>query len=154
MRARGARAGALRGGGRGLLLGAGAPGAPTPAPGAASTPARPGPRPAAYESEDFVVTFAQPGETPATLAARYLGSADRPWLIEDYSGQQAFSPGQEIVIPRRPWNPSGGTPGGYQIVPILTYHNLAEQAKGRLLLPPAAFRERLHYLKPNANRVH
>src|SRR5260370_538822 len=110
------------GGGGGRGRGAGAPAGPTPAPGAASPPARPGPRPAAYESEDFVVTFAQPGEAPATLAARYLGSADRAWMIEDYSGQQAFSPGQEIVIPRRPWNPPAVTPGGCQTVTNLTYH--------------------------------
>jgi len=153
MMTRRAPARALLVGGLALLLGACATAAPTPAPGAASTPARPGPRPAAYESEDFVVTFAQPGETPATLAARYLGSADRAWMIEDYSGQQAFSPGQEVVIPRRPWNPSGVTPGGYQIVPILTYHNLAEQAKGRLVLAAASFREQMQYLKTNGYRV-
>src|SRR4030088_700919 len=88
-------------GGLALLLGACATAAPAPAPGTAATPARPGPRPAAYESEDFVVTFAQAGDTPATLAARYLGSADRAWMIEDYSGQQAFSPGQEVGIPPR-----------------------------------------------------
>ena len=140
-------------GGLALLLGACATAAPAPAPGPASTPARPGPRPTAYESEDFVVTFAQPGDTPATLAARYLGSADRGWMIEDYSGLQAFSPGQEVVIPRRPWNPAGVTPGGYQIVPILTYHNLAEQAKGRLVLAAASFREQMQYLKTNGYRV-
>ena len=93
------------------------------------------------------------GDTPATLAARYLGAADRAWMIEDYTGQQAFSPGQEVVIPRRPWNPSGVTPGGYQIVPILTYHNLGEQAKGRLVLAAASFREQMQYLKTNGYRV-
>src|ERR1700687_1376043 len=140
-------------GGLALLLGACATAAPAPAPGTPPPPARPAPRPAAYESEDFVVTFAQAGDTPATLGARYLGSADRAWMIEDYSGQQAFSPGQEVVIPRRPWNPAGVTPGGYQIVPILTYHNLGEQAKGRLILAAAAFRAQMQYLKTNGYRV-
>ena len=138
-----------------LLLGACATAStsePARTPGAAE-PARPGPRPAAYESEDFVVTFAQPGDTPATLATRYLGGADRAWMIEDYTGLQAFSPGQEVVIPRRPWNLSGVTPGGYQIVPILTYHNLGEQAKGRLVLAAAAFREQMQYLNTNGYRV-
>src|SRR5260370_34280671 len=117
MMTRRAPARALLVGGLALLLGACATATPTPAPGAASTP---GPRPAAYESEDFVVTFAQPGQTPATLAARYLGSADRAWVIEDYSGQQAFSPGPEIAIPRRPGHPSGGRPGGNRITPTPT----------------------------------
>jgi peptidoglycan/xylan/chitin deacetylase (PgdA/CDA1 family) len=125
------------------------PGAPARGPAPAKTP----PRPAAYQSEDFIVTFALPGDTAETLAQRYLGGADRAWMIEDYSGLRAFAPGQEVVIPRRPWNPAGVTPGGYQIVPILTYHNLAEQAKGRLVLAAASFREQMHYLKTNGYRV-
>ena len=134
-------------------LGACASLSPAPEPGAGPTPARPGPRPVAYQSEDFVVTFAQPGDTPEALAARYLGGADKAWMIEDYTGLHAFSPGQEVVIPRRPWNPAGVTPGGYQIVPILTYHNMAEQAKGRLVLAAASFREQMRYLKANGYRV-
>ena len=125
--------------------------APGPAPAAA--PAKPAPRPAAYQSEDFIVTFAQPGDTTETLAERYLGGADKGWMIEDYTGLRAFAPGQEVVIPRRPWNPAGVTPGGYQIVPILTYHNLGEQAKGRLVLAAASFREQMRYLKTNGYRV-
>jgi peptidoglycan/xylan/chitin deacetylase (PgdA/CDA1 family) len=125
--------------------------APGPAPAAA--PAKAPPRPAAYQSEDFIVTFAQPGDTPETLAERYLGGADKGWMIEDYTGLRAFAPGQEVVIPRRPWNPAGVTPGGYQIVPILTYHNLGEQAKGRLVLAAASFREQMRYLKTNGYRV-
>ena len=127
--------------------------APAPAPAPAAAPAQAPPRPAAYQSEDFVVTFAQPGDTPETLAERYLGDADKGWMIEDYTGLRAFAPGQEVVIPRRPWNPVGVTSGGYQIVPILTYHNLAEQAKGRLVLAAASFREQMRYLKTNGYRV-
>jgi peptidoglycan/xylan/chitin deacetylase (PgdA/CDA1 family) len=125
--------------------------APESAPTAAAAKAPP--RPAAYQSEDFVVTFAQPGDTAETLAARYLGGADKGWMIEDYTGLRVFAPGQEVVIPRRPWNPAGVTPGGYQIVPILTYHNLGEQAKGRLVLAAATFREQMRYLKTNGYRV-
>lgn len=127
--------------------------APAPVPAPVAAPAKAPPRPAAYQSEDFIVTFAQPGDTPETLAERYLGGADKGWMIEDYTGLRAFAPGQEIVIPRRPWNPAGVTPGGYQIVPILTYHNLGEQAKGRLVLAAASFREQMRYLKTNGYRV-
>ena len=127
--------------------------APAPGPAPAAAPGQPPPRPAAYQSEDFIVTFAQPGDTPETLAERYLGGADKGWMIEDYTGLRAFAPGQEVVIPRRPWNPAGVTPGGYQIVPILTYHNLGEQAKGRLVLAAASFREQMRYLKTNGYRV-
>ena len=129
------------------------PPASEPTAAAPAAPAKPKPRPAAYQSEDFVVTFARPGDTPETLAQQYLGAAAQAWMIEDYTGLRAFAPGQEVVIPRRPWNPAGVTPGGYQIVPILTYHNLAEQAKGRLVLGAASFREQMRYLKANGYRV-
>ena len=125
----------------------------TPESGPTAAAAKAPPRPAAYQSEDFVVTFAQPGDTAETLAARYLSGADKGWMIEDYTGLRVFAPGQEVVIPRRPWNPAGVTPGGYQIVPILTYHNLGEQAKGRLVLAAATFREQMRYLKTNGYRV-
>lgn len=128
-------------------------GAPAPGPAPAAAPTKAPPRPTAYRSEDFIVTFAQPGDTPETLAERYLGGADKGWMIEDYTGLRAFAPDQEVVIPRRPWNPAGVTPGGYQIVPILTYHNLGEQAKGRLVLAAASFREQMRYLKTNGYRV-
>jgi len=153
-----ARARTLILGGTALLLSACATVAPSTdgsptaaAPAVAATKAAP--RPAAYQSDDFVVIFAQSGDTPETLAARYLGGADRAWMIEDYTGLRAFAPGQEVVIPRKPWNLSGVTPGGYQIVPILTYHNLAEQAKGRLVLAASSFREQMRYLKSNGYRV-
>ena len=155
-----ARARALALGGTALLLSACPsmvpstdPAAPTATPAARPAPAKSAPRPAAYQSDDFVVTFAQAGDTPETLAARYLGGTDRAWMIEDYTGMRAFAPGQEVVIPRKPWNLSGVTPGGYQIVPILTYHNLAEQAKGRLVLAASSFREQMRYLKTNGYRV-
>jgi peptidoglycan/xylan/chitin deacetylase (PgdA/CDA1 family) len=126
------------------------PPAPAPVPAA---PAPPPPLPEAFESEDFIVTFAKAGDTAASLAARYLGDAGKGWLIEDYTGKQTFDAGQEVVIPRRPWNPSGVEAGGYQIVPILCYHNLGVESKGRLLLAVSKFEEQMRYLKANGYRV-
>jgi peptidoglycan/xylan/chitin deacetylase (PgdA/CDA1 family) len=126
---------------------------PPPAPPPAPAPAPPAPLPEAFESEDFFVTFAKAGDTSESLAARYLGDAGKAWLIEDYTGKQTFDAGQEVVIPRRPWNPSGVEAGGYQIVPILCYHNLGVQSKGRLLLAASKFEEQMRYLKANGYRV-
>jgi peptidoglycan/xylan/chitin deacetylase (PgdA/CDA1 family) len=148
-----ARRRALLLGGAALLLGACASATPAPAPRAAGEPPKPGPRPAAYQSDDFIVTFAQAGDTAESLAERYLSGADKAWMVEDYTGLRVFTPDQEVVVPRRPWNPAGVTPGGYQIVPILTYHNLGEQAKGRLVLAASSFREQMRYLKTNGYRV-
>jgi peptidoglycan/xylan/chitin deacetylase (PgdA/CDA1 family) len=128
--------------------------APPPPPGPAPAPgARVDALPEAFESEDFIVTFARAGDTPESLAARYLGDAAKAWMIEDYAGTRALSPGQEVVIPRRAWNLSGVRADGYQIVPILCYHNLGAQAKGRMLMAASTFREQMQYLRANGYHV-
>ena len=100
-----------------------------PCPGGWGRAARAG-LPEAFESDDFIVAFARAGDTPESLAARYLGDAAKAWMIEDYAGTRALSAGQEVVIPRRAWNLSGVRADGYQIVPILCYHNLGRAGQG------------------------
>ena len=125
-----------------------APTAPAAAP-VAQAPALP----EAFESDNWVVAFARAGDTAQTLAERYLGGAAQAWMIEDYTGERAFTAGQEVAFPRRPWNLSGVRADGYQIVPVLCYHNLGEQGKGRMLIASSAFRQQMHYLKTNGYRV-
>jgi len=138
-----------------------APAPPGPTPAARPAPAatthpegsKPGPLPEVFESEDFVVTFAKTGDTTEGLAAKFLGGATKAWMIEDYNGTATFSPGQEVIIPKRPWNPSGVEATGYQLVPILVYHNIAPQARGRLVLGAKAFEDQMRYLKAEGYRV-
>ncbi len=145
--------------GIGLVAGACATAAPerTAEPGAPrATPppaARVEPLPDAFRSDDFIVTFARAGDTPETLAQRHLGDAGKAWMITDYMGRDSFAPGDEVIIPVRPWNPAGVEMNGYQLVPILCYHNLATQAKGRLVLAASAFEEQMRYLKKEGYRV-
>jgi len=131
---------------------------PTPAPGAGDRAAAPpvpapAPPPDHFRSEDYVVTFAKAGDTPASLAERYLGGSAKAWMIEDFTGTASFATGQEVVIPLRPWNLSGVDASGYQIVPILVYHNLGPQAKGRLVLGAKSFEQQMRYLKAEGYRV-
>jgi peptidoglycan/xylan/chitin deacetylase (PgdA/CDA1 family) len=134
---------------------AGPPVAARPAP----VPARPAPPPSveplpeSFESDDFVVVLAKTGDTAESLARRYLGDATKAWMIEDYNGTAAFTPGREVVIPKRPWNPSGVEARGYQLVPILCYHNLGPQTRGRLLMSATAFEEQMRYLKREGYQV-
>jgi peptidoglycan/xylan/chitin deacetylase (PgdA/CDA1 family) len=100
-----------------------------------------------------VVAIARPDDTAASLAARYLGEAARAWVIEDFMGTSSFAAGQEVVIPLKSWNPSGVDADGYQIVPILVYHNLAAQAKGRMVLAGKSFEQQMRYLKAEGYRV-
>jgi peptidoglycan/xylan/chitin deacetylase (PgdA/CDA1 family) len=125
--------------------------APAPAPPAPAPP--PEPLPESFTSPDFVVAFARAGDTAATLAERFLGDAGKAWLVEDYTGKQTFAEGEEVAIPLQSWNPSGVDADGYQLVPILCYHNLAPQAKGRLVLAARTFEQQMRYLKTEGYRV-
>jgi peptidoglycan/xylan/chitin deacetylase (PgdA/CDA1 family) len=105
------------------------------------------PLPEYFESDDFVVALAKEGDTAETLARRFLGDAASAWMIEDYNGAATFPAGREVVIPKRPWNPSGVHTRGYQLVPILCYHNIGPQTRGRLLMSVSQFEEQMRYLK-------
>ena len=106
-----------------------------------------------FESEDYVVVVAKTGDTAASLATRYLNDAGKDWMIEDYNGVTTISPGQQVVIPKRYWNLSGVSADGFQLVPVLCYHNLAPQSKGRMILAAKVFEEQMRYLKNQGYRV-
>ena len=86
------------------------------------------------ESADFIVTTARAGDTTTELARRFLGDAALAWMIEDYNDVTTLAAGQTVIVPRKPWNSSGVYPDGYQLVPVLTYHDIGPQAKGRLVI--------------------
>ena len=111
------------------------------------------PAPAAGRSEDFLVVLARQGDTAERLAAQHLGDRSRAWMIEDYMGARTFNAGQQVIIPLRPWNITGVDATGYQIVPILCYHNLGPESKGRLLLGAPQFEQQMRYLKEQGYRV-
>jgi peptidoglycan/xylan/chitin deacetylase (PgdA/CDA1 family) len=106
------------------------------------------------ESDDFVVVVPSREETSQALARTYLGDVSKAWMIEDFaSGRRAFKAGERVVVPKRPWNLSGVEAYGYQLVPILVYHNLGPQSKGRLVLGADGFAEQMGYLKREGYRV-
>ena len=109
-------------------------------------------RPAAESPEFFVITTRE-GDTTAELARRFLGDPALAWMIEDYNDVTTPTPGQTLVIPRRPWNVSGVYRNGYQLVPVLTYHDIAPQARGRLVIAAKSFAEQMRYLKEHRYRV-
>ena len=109
--------------------------------------------PEVLESTDFIVTIAKSGDTSESLATRYLGSPAKAWMIEEYVGVRAFAPGDEVVIPRLEWNPTGVYPSGYQLVPVLVYHNILPQRKGRLHMAASTFEEQMRYLKAEGYRA-
>lgn len=121
----------------------------------APSAAKPSPAPSreVFESEDFIVTFARWRDTPERLAARFLGDPAKAWMIADYNERSEFARGQEVVIPKRPWTPAGVSARGYQLVPVLVYHNIGAQAQGRLVIAASAFEAQMRYLKRAGYRV-
>lgn len=105
------------------------------------------------ESDDFLVVVAKAGETADDLARTHLGDAGKSWMIEDFMGTRTFARGQQVVIPKRPWNVSGVDATGYQLVPVLVYHNFGKNPRGRLVLGVDAFTEQMKYLKAHGFRV-
>jgi len=107
------------------------------------------------ESDDFVVVVTtHDGETAEALARTHLGDPAKAWMIEDFNGgARTFKAGKRVVVPKRPWNVAGVDPTGYQLVPILVYHNLGPQSKGRLVLGADAFAEQMRYLKREGYHV-
>ncbi|MBI4636351.1 MAG: polysaccharide deacetylase family protein [Candidatus Rokubacteria bacterium] len=127
-----------------------------PPPRAAEAPAPPPKReilPEAFESDDFIVAFARAGDTSESLALRFLGDRARAWMIEDYNDTATFEAGQEVVIPKRAWNLAGVGPSGYALVPVLVYHDIGREARGRLLIAARTFEEQMRFLKSNGYRV-
>src|SRR5437870_2719180 len=127
--------------------------APAPQPADRGEPSPPAVRPSGpakapdtFESRDFVVTLAKSGDTPETLAARHLGDPRKKWMVEDYMGTRTLAEGHEVVIPKREWNPVGVFPWGYQLVPVLVYHNISAQEKGRLSIAARTFDAQIRQL--------
>jgi peptidoglycan/xylan/chitin deacetylase (PgdA/CDA1 family) len=103
------------------------------------------------KDDEFVVV--QVGQDDArALAKRFLGDANRYWVIEDANAPNPIAPGRQIVIPLKQHNPSGMDIHGYQTVPILCYHRFGDHGQ-RLEVSAAQFREQLSYLKANDYRV-
>jgi len=121
-----------------------------PGSGQESSPAQ---KEGAFESEEFIVAIAKPGDTAQSLAAKFLGDSTKAWMIEEYNGSATLSAGQQVVIPKRFWNLSGVDPSGYRLVSILVYHNIGPQAKGRLTIGVKSFDEQMRYLKSQGIRV-
>jgi peptidoglycan/xylan/chitin deacetylase (PgdA/CDA1 family) len=102
---------------------------------------------------DFVITIAKQGDTFSSLAARYLKDPSLDWFISEFNGSSALVPGQELVIPLKPYDIGGLSPSGYQTVPVLSYHDFSHAVSNKMTVTKAAFEEQMKFLKENGYRV-
>lgn len=135
-----------------LLAGCATP-PPPPAPEAPPPPAPPAdPGPVIGRDDDFVVVSVRAGETPASLAERYLGDAGKAWWITQQNNATTLREGQVVVIPLRQRNAIGVFANGYQTVPILCYHRFGAK-NSKLNVTPAAFEQQMDWLARNGYSV-
>ena len=129
--------------------------------GCAQVPPKPAPEPEAPIAQEglvlarddaFIVVVAGPGEDLPTLAQRYLGDRAKRWWISDFNNIDDVKPGQTVVIPLKPTNPSGVYANGFVTVPILCYHRFGPKPS-QLAVTPAAFEAQMDYLARNGYHV-
>ena len=103
---------------------------------------------------NFVAVIAGEGDTFSSLAAKYLNDASMDWFIAEYNNLSVLNPGQELVIPLKPYERGGLTLKGYQTVPVLSYHNFApDKSTNRMMVTQAAFEKQMNFLKEKGYRV-
>ena len=107
----------------------------------------------AFESEEYVVYILEGGEDSETLAERFLGERNKSWVIKDANEDVPFERNQVVVIPLKTDNKGGLTAQGYQVVPVLNYHQFLEDCDSRLCIPPALFDQQMNYLRENGFRA-
>lgn len=131
-----------------------APSAPAPAPASPDAPpsAPPDTGGEIARNARYALYRPAPGETLATIAQRYLGSADRQWEIEDANEDAPPAGARVLAIPLRTPNPVAVSADGYRAVPILCWHRVGPGVS-RMTIAPDRFAEQLEYLKANRYRV-
>ncbi len=90
---------------------------------------------------------ARQGDTPATIARRYLKDASQAWRIREYNHAAPFSAGKAVVVPTRPFRRGGLAPDGYQIVPVLAYAAIGDAGEQKFRLSLTAFKDQMQWMK-------
>jgi len=106
-----------------------------------------------FQSEDLVVYRLEGSETTEDLAEMFLKDRHKAWVIEDENKNVPFEKGRFIVVPLKQERRGGLGPQGYQTVPILCYHRLAERCESALCMTTHLFEEQMRYLKETGYRV-
>ena len=105
------------------------------------------------DTPDFLVVRSGPSDTFASLAAEYLGDPALAPVLEDANDRGPLA-GRLLVVPKRPLNPGAVDVDGFQVVPILAYHQFTRgRPKSRMQVTATAFEAQMRYIKDNGYRV-
>jgi len=103
--------------------------------------------------DDFIILKTEADDSLSSLAARYLGTHEKDWVIAEFNDIDTIRPGRELIIPLRPFEWGGLKANGYNTVPILTYFRFSKNKTSELTVSETAFRDQMKYLKENGYRV-
>ena len=106
-----------------------------------------------FRSKDYVVYQLQGRQSSAELAAKFLGDPQQAWIIEEANPDIRFRRGNAVVIPLNDRKRGGLSADGFQTIPILTYHQFAENCSSPLCMPSSTFERQMRYLKENGYHV-
>ncbi|MEN3975921.1 polysaccharide deacetylase family protein [Emcibacter sp. SYSU 3D8] len=106
-------------------------------------------------SDDFMLVRAGGGDTLRTLAKTYLNDEDKSGAIAEVNETQSLTPGQIVIIPLRAGKAWTVDADGYQVVPILCYHQFGagKRARNKMEVSENAFEQQMAYLKDNGYSV-
>jgi peptidoglycan/xylan/chitin deacetylase (PgdA/CDA1 family) len=106
------------------------------------------------KEQDFLIVRAAAGDTYASLAQTYLRDASLADLLSDANGARAVQTGRPVIVPLKTSNASGVFIDGYQMVPILCYHQFtAGRSRDLMVMPRDSFAQQMEYLKNNNYHV-
>lgn len=102
---------------------------------------------------NYLAVITQPGDSFATLGELFLKDRTKGALIQEFNRLEALTPFTAVAIPKRGYRPGGLTPGAYQMVPVLTYHQFSPNKANKMTVPLAQFEKEMQFLKDNGYHV-
>jgi peptidoglycan/xylan/chitin deacetylase (PgdA/CDA1 family) len=103
--------------------------------------------------DGFVLVRPGYQDTYDSLAAHYLGDADKGWVIAHFNRQDQVVPGKPLIVPLKTIWLGGLREDSYQTVPILVYHQFSNDHSEKLTIKAEYFYEQMLYLKENGYKV-
>jgi peptidoglycan/xylan/chitin deacetylase (PgdA/CDA1 family) len=106
-------------------------------------------------TDDFVIVRTSGRDTLPDLARTYLNDEAKAAAIAEANGIQSLTPGQVLVIPLRSGKGWAVDADGYQVVPILCYHQFGpgNRTRNKMEVSQSAFEQQMAWLKDNGYTV-
>ena len=99
-------------------------------------------------NQDFLIITASSNDSFASLAQQYMGSSAKADILRRYNPKIELHSGVSVAIPKHVLNTSGVFYDGYQVVPILCYHQFtdADNSNSKMVVTTREFESHMEYL--------